>query len=53
MTQPLYSQEVTPIFIAQEAEWAPGLVWIGVEKKNLASTSVRILNHAVCSTLLY
>jgi hypothetical protein len=24
-----------------------------VEKKNLASTSVRILNHAVCSTLLY
>jgi hypothetical protein len=52
--QPLYSQEITPIFILQEAGWAPGLVQIGVEKtKSLASTRVRILNHAACSALLY
>jgi len=52
--QPFYSQEITPIFIVQEAEWAPGQIWIGVEKtKTPASTRVRILNHAVCSALLY
>lgn len=52
--QPFYSQKITTIFIVHEAEWASGLVWIGVEKtKTLASTRVRILNHAVCSALLY
>jgi len=54
MAEPLYSQEITPIFIVQEAEWAPGLVWIGEEKtKTPASTRVRILNHAACSALLH
>jgi hypothetical protein len=53
-SQPLYPQEITPIFIVQKIEWAPGLVWIGVEKtKTLVSTRVRILNQAVCSALLY
>jgi hypothetical protein len=35
----------------QEAEWAPGLVWTGVE--NLAATGIRKPDHPAHSELLY
>jgi hypothetical protein len=40
-------QEEDPVPIVQEARWAPGLVWMGVE--NLASTGLRSPDHAACS----
>jgi len=39
MPQPLYSQEGDPVPIIQEAGWALGLVWMGLE--NLAPTGFR------------
>ena len=32
-TRPTYPQEEKPTPIKQEAEWAPELVWIGLEKR--------------------
>jgi len=40
-----------PIPIVQEAGWAPGLVWIGVE--NLAPTGIRCPDLPACSKSLY
>jgi len=40
-----------PVAIVQEAKWAPGLVWTGVE--NLVPTGVRSLDHRTGSELLY
>ena len=37
--RPLYHRERDPVSIAQEADWAPGPVWTGVE--NLAPTGFR------------
>jgi len=41
MPQPLYSQEGDPVPIIQEAGWALGLVWMGLE--NLAPMEVQTL----------
>jgi hypothetical protein len=38
---PLYNRERHPVPIAQKAEWAPGLVWMGAE--NLDSRTVQPL----------
>jgi hypothetical protein len=40
-----------PVPIVQEAGWAPGLVWTGVE--NLAPTGIRSLDHPARSQFLY
>jgi hypothetical protein len=37
--QPLYPSESNPVPIIQEAGWAPGPVWMGVE--NLSFTRIR------------
>ena len=36
--RPLFTPGKVPVFIVQESEWAPGLVWTGVE--NLAPTGI-------------
>jgi hypothetical protein len=54
MPWPLYSIERDSVPIVQEAGWAPGLVWVGVEKrKSLATTRVSTPDHPVCSKSLY
>jgi hypothetical protein len=40
-----------PVPIVQEAEWAPGPVWMGAE--NLAPTGIRSLDLPVRSESLY
>ena len=49
--RPLYSCERDPVAIVQEAEWAPGPVWTGVEK--LAPTGIWSPDHPACSESLY
>jgi hypothetical protein len=50
----LYTQEKAPVPIVQEDVWAPGTVWINVEKrKSLAPTRVQTPNHPACSKSLY
>ena len=40
-TQLLHHQEQAPVPIIQEAGWAPGQVWMGME--NLSSTTIQFL----------
>jgi hypothetical protein len=40
-----------PVHIVQEAEWAPGPVWMGAE--NLAPTGIRSPDLPACSESLY
>ena len=51
MPQPLYTPGKDPVPIVQEAGWAPGLVWTGVEI--LAPTGIRSLDHPAHSQSLY
>ena len=51
MPQLLYLWERNLVPIVQEAGWASWLLWIGAE--NLAPTSIRSLDHAANSELLY
>jgi len=46
-----YTWKRDAVVIVQEAKWAAGLFWTGVE--NLASTGVRSLDHFAGSELLY
>ena len=49
--RPLYPRERDPIPIAQEAEWAPGPVWMGA--KNLAPIGIRSPHRPARSDSLY
>jgi hypothetical protein len=42
MTRPLYSQQKDPVTTVQEAWWATGPFWTGVE--NLANIMIRFLD---------
>ena len=48
---PLFTPGKDPVLIVQEAGWAPGLVWTGVE--NLVRTGTRSPDHPVHSQSLY
>jgi hypothetical protein len=50
-SRPLFTPGKDPVLIVQEAEWAPGLVWTGVE--NLASTGIRSPDFPARSQSLY
>jgi hypothetical protein len=49
--RPLFTSRKGPVPIVEEAGWAPGLVWSGVE--NLAPTRIRSPDRPACSHLLY
>ena len=49
--QPLFTPGIDPVPIVQEAGWAPGPVWTGVE--NLAPTGIRSPDRRACSQSLY
>ena len=49
--RPLFTAGKDPVPIVQEAGWAPGPVWIGVE--NLASTGIRSPDRPARSQSLY
>jgi len=51
MPQPLFTPGKDPVPIVQEAGWAPGLVWTGVE--NLAPTRIQPPDHPARSQSLY
>jgi hypothetical protein len=51
MPWPLSILGKDPVPIVQEAGWAPGPVWTGVE--NLAPTGIRSLDRPACSQSLY
>ena len=51
MPRPLYTPGKDPVPIVQEAEWAAGPVWTGVE--NLAPTGIRSPDQPAHSQLLY
>ena len=52
MPWPLYSRERALVTIVQEAVWAPGLVWKGVEKRYLTTIWVRTPNRPARSEAL-
>ena len=47
----LFTPRKDPVPTVQEAGWAPGPVWTGVE--SLAPTGIRSLDHPDRSQLLY
>ena len=49
MPRPLFTPGKDPVPIVQEAGWAPGPVWAGVE--NLASTGIRSLDRPARSSV--
>jgi len=49
--RPLFTPGKNPVPIVQEAGWAPGPVWTGVE--NHASTGIRSPDRPACSQSLY
>jgi len=49
--QPLFTPGRDPVPIVQEAGWAPGPVWTGVE--NLTPTGFRYPDYPACSQSLY
>jgi hypothetical protein len=49
--RPLFTPRKDPVSIVQEAGWAPGPVWTGVE--NLASTGIRYPDRPARSQSLY
>ena len=51
MPRPLFTPWKDPVPIAQEAGWAPGLVWTGAE--NLAPTAIRSPDRPARSQSLY
>jgi len=51
MPWPFFTPRKDPVPILQEAGWATGLVWTGVE--NLAPHRDSILDHPACSQSLY
>jgi hypothetical protein len=51
MPRPLFTPRKDTVPIVQEAGWAPGLVWTGVE--NLAPTRIRSPDRPACSQSLY
>ena len=51
MPRALFTPGKDPVLIVQEAGWAPGPVWRGVE--NLAATGIRSLDRPARSQSLY
>ena len=51
MPRPLFTPGKDPVSIVQEAGWAPGPVWTGVE--NLALTGIRSPDRPASSQSLY
>ena len=49
MPRPLFTPVEDTVFIVQEAVWAPGPVWTGVE--NLALTGIRSPDHPAHSSV--
>jgi hypothetical protein len=47
MLRPLFTPGKDQVPIVQEAGWAPGPVWTGVE--NLTPTGIQSLDHPTCS----
>jgi len=51
MPWPLFTPGKDPVPIVQEAGWAPGSVWTGVE--NPAPTGIRSPDRPACNQSLY